>query len=53
MKTIFRTIAIVVATMFVSSAFAQMPEGGQFPERRQFSAEDMAKMQTEQMAQSL
>lgn len=53
MKTIFRTIVIVVATMFASSAFAQMPEGGQRPERGQFSVEDMAKMQTEQLAQSL
>ena len=53
MKTIFRTIAIVVATVFASSAFAQMPEGGQRPERGQFSPENMAKMQTEQMAQSL
>lgn len=53
MKTIIRTLMLVVATVFTYSAYAQMPEGGQFPERRQFSVEDMAKMQTEQMAQSL
>ena len=39
--------------MVASSAYAQMPQGGQRPERPQFSPENMAKMQTEQMAQTL
>lgn len=53
MKSILRTFVIALATMFASSAYAQMPQGGQRPERPQFSPENMAKMQTEQMAQTL
>ena len=53
MKSILRTFVIALATMVASSAYAQMPQGGQRPERPQFSPENMAKMQTEQMAQTL
>lgn len=53
MKSILRTFVIALATMVASSAYAQMPQGGQRPERPQFSPENMAKMQTEQMVQSL
>lgn len=53
MKSILRTFVITLATMVASSAYAQMPQGGQRPERPQFSPENMAKMQTEQMAQTL
>lgn len=42
-----------MATMVISSAYAQAPERGQRTPRQQFSAEDMAKMQTEQIAQTL
>lgn len=52
MKSIFHTFVILLATMFVGSAYAQMPTGNR-PERPQFSPENMAKMQTEQMAQTL
>ena len=51
MKSILRIFVIVLATMTFASAYAQMPERGQGP--RQFSAEDMAKMQTQQIAQTL
>ena len=53
MKSILRTFVIALATMVASSAYAQMPQGGQRPERPQFSPENMAKMQTEQMAQTM
>lgn len=53
MKSILRTFVIALATMVASSAYAQMPQGSQRPERPQFSPENMAKMQTEQMAQTL
>lgn len=53
MKLVIRTFVIILATMFLGSAYAQMPDQGQRPQRQQFSAENMAKMQTEQMAQSL
>ena len=53
MKSILRTFVITLATMVASSAYAQMPQGGQRPERPQFSPENMAKMQTEQMAQTM
>jgi uncharacterized membrane protein YgcG len=53
MKSIIRTLAIIVATMVVGSAYAQMPNGGQRPDRSQFTPENIAKMQTEQMVQTL
>ena len=45
MKSIIRTLAIIVATMVVGSAYAQMPNGGQRPDRSQFTPENIAKMQ--------
>jgi Spy/CpxP family protein refolding chaperone len=54
MKSIFRLLTVVLATMVVGSAYAQMPNGGgQRPDRSQFTPENIAKMQTEQMVQSL
>ena len=53
MKSILRVFAVVLATMVVGSAYAQMPNGNQRPDRSQFTPENMAKRQTEQMTQTL
>ena len=53
MKSILRVVAVVLATMVVGSAYAQMPNGNQRLDRSQFTPENMAKRQTEQMTQTL
>lgn len=53
MRTFMRTFVIIMATLFVGSAYAQMPNGGQRPQRPQFSPENVAKMQTERVAQNI
>ncbi len=54
MNSILRTFVLVVATMVASSAYAQMPNGGgQRPDRSQFTPENMAKMQTDKLVESL
>ena len=53
MNFVIRTFVIILATMVTVSAYAQMPDQGQRPQRQHFSVENMVKMQTEQTAQML
>lgn len=53
MNLVIHTFVIILATMATVSAYAQMPDQGQRPQRQHFSVENMVKTQTEQTAQML
>ena len=53
MKALIKSTLLAVAILFTSTAMAQMPFGQQFGEKMEFKAEDLAKMQTEQVAKNI
>ena len=53
MKALIKSTLLAVAILITSTAMAQMPFGQQFGEKMEFKAEDLAKMQTEQVAKNI